>query len=166
MKKTFRTSFVSWVLAVASAAAVTLPMPPQFDAQRDPEDLLRSYPLGVITQPAAHAHHGHPDHRIDLPNGLEGWVYELHGDGISRKYIQPDGSEQTVREAKKYSLDRSYTLVFDRDRTVIDVLFDDQHRDLGLSAVQVQRRSDVEGQKLPGVPHGPHSPPGASQERY
>jgi hypothetical protein len=57
-------------------------------------------------------------------------------------------------------------LVFGKDGTVIDVLYDSKHPRLGLSAVQVQRRSHPVAQKLPRVKHGPHFAPGSRPERY
>ena len=60
----------------------------------------------------------------------------------------------------------SSVLVFDTDGTVIDVLYDSKHPELGLSALQVQRRIEPAAQKLPGVPHGEHFAPGSSLDRY
>lgn len=142
------------------------PMPPRFTPTVDAEDVLREYPLGGITEHAAHTHHGHPDHKITLPNGFLGWVYEVHGDREVKTYIQPGGGEAQVVETPRASPKWSYVLVFDTDSTVIDVLYDSKHPALGLSALQVQRRIEPMEQKLPGVEHGEHFAPGSSLDRY
>lgn len=144
----------------------TVAGPPRFMPEGYAEEILRDYPLGVITEIAAHSHHGHPDHKITLPNGLEGWVYEVYGDREIRTYIQPGGSAERVTETPRISPQWSYVLAFCANGTVIDVLYDAKHPELGLSALQVQRRIKPAAQKLPGVDHGKHFAPGSSQERY
>lgn len=156
-------SFALWAIGTVAG---NLPMPPRFTPEGDPEQVLGSYPLGFITELAAHSHHGHPDHKIDLPNGLEGWVYEVYGDKKATTYVQPGGAERIVREIDPESPHWAYTLVFGQTGKVVDVLYDGKHPRLGLSALQVQRRGHPVAQKLPGVEHGPHFAPGASQERY
>ena len=111
-------------------------------------------------------HQGEVDHKIDLPNGLEGWVYEVYGGRELHTYVVPSGDKRTVREIDPESPRWAYTLVFGKDGTVIDVLYDSKHPRLGLSAVQMQRRAHPVAQKLPRVQHGPHFAPGASPERY
>jgi len=146
--------------------AEPLPVPPNLTPQENAEDLLRDYPLDVITELAAHSHHGHPDHKITLPNGLEGWVYEVYGDREARTYIQPSGSETKVAETPWASPKWSDVLVFGANGTVIDVLYDAKHPELGLSPLQVQRLIEAAAQKLPGVDHGKHFAPGSSQSHY
>ncbi|MEA3274096.1 MAG: hypothetical protein U9Q81_02115 [Pseudomonadota bacterium] len=163
MNKPFLSLLILWV---PFAFAEPPPMPPRFTPDKDAEELLRDYPLGVITELAAYSHHGHPDHKITLPNGLEGWVYEIYGDREIRTYVQPGGSETEVEETPGASPKWSFVLVFSADGTVIDVLYDGKHPRLGLSALQVQRRIEPAAQKLPGVDHGKHFAPGSSQDRY
>ncbi len=148
------------------SVADKLPMPPVFDLERDGEVVVREYPLGVITALAAHSHHGHPDHKITLPNGLEGWVYELYGGQELRKYIGPDGTKHRVKEATQSFPISSFVLVFDTQRKVVDVLYDSKRPKSGLSALQVQRRINPQKQKLPSLEHGAHFSPGGSRERY
>jgi len=155
-----------FALFAGGTFAENLSVPPTFTPDADAEQVMRNYPLGVITEIAAHAHHGHADHKIDLPNGLEGWVYEVSGGRDLHTYVQPSGAERTVREIDPESPRWAYTLVFGRDGTVVDVLYSGKHPRLGLSALQVQRRDDPVTQKLPDVKHGPHFPPGRSNERY
>jgi hypothetical protein len=102
--------------------AQELPVPPSFTPEADAEEVLQQYPLGVITAVAAHSHHGHADHKIDSPNGLLGWVYEVSGGREVITYVLPSGGERTVREIDPESPRWAYTLVFGGDGTVIDVL--------------------------------------------
>lgn len=83
-----------------------------------------------------------------------------------RTYIQPGGGKSQVTETPQASPSWSYVLVFGANGTAIDVLYDAKHPELGLSALQVQRRIDPAAQKLPGVDHGKHFAPGSSHERY
>ncbi len=154
------------VASTGAATAEYLPLPPRFTVGADAETVLRTYPLGVITKLAAHSFHGHPDHKLTLPNGQEGWVYEVYGDRHTQTYIQPDGTKRSVNEIEDPSPRWEYTLVFDSNEKVVDVLYDSKHPRLGLSALQVQRRIDPVGQKLPDVDHGAHFPPGVSLDRY
>ena len=39
------------------------PMPPSFSFENDPAEVLHNYPLGVITEQDAFAHHGGPVRR-------------------------------------------------------------------------------------------------------
>ena len=67
-------------LATASLAGQAgLPMPPSFTAEVEPDTVLRGYPLGVITKQTAFIHHGKATRTLILPNGKEGWVYEVGG---------------------------------------------------------------------------------------
>lgn len=124
---------VSIMLPLASYAETqTLPMPPRFTLKELPPSVLAAYPLGVINQQAAFSHHGSAHRRITLPNGNEGWVYNV-GD-------------------KEWH--RTYTLVFKPDGTVGDVLYYDhsKHSDAGLSALQLQSKRLIVG--------GPRTGPG------
>lgn len=76
-------------------------MPPGVASEPYPEDVLRGYPLGVVTTLAAHSHHGHPDHKVTFPNGLEGWIYEIHPDRDASTYIEVDETDPDVREIKE-----------------------------------------------------------------
>ena len=150
----------------STAVAENLPMPPVFSSEGTPKDVLVNYPLGVITELAAYSHHGHPDHKITLPNGLQAWIYEVPADRGIRTYTEPSGVERTVLEANRGSLHWAYTLVFGDAGKVNDVLYDSKHPKDGLSALQIQRQLDLSGQKLPSVSHGAHFPVGGGQSRY
>lgn len=141
-------------------------MPPVFNSEREADSVLREYPLGIITKLAAYSHHGHPDHKITLPNGLEGWIYEIYAEQQSREYVLPDRTKHQVKEAVRSFPILSFVLVFDDHRKVIDVLVDSKHPKSGLSALQVQRRIHPKEQKLPYLEHGVHFPPGGPRERY
>lgn len=154
------------LLWTATVTAQNLPMPPRFTAAEAPEQVLDNYPLGVVTELAAHSHHGHPDHKITLPNRREGWVYEVFGGTNPKSYVEPRGTEQTIRHTDSSAPRWSYTLVIDTDGTVIDLLYDDQHSEFGLSALQLQRRADPAASKLPGTEHGPHFAPGGPRAHY
>lgn len=95
-----------------------LPMPPTFSVQTEREKALKDYPLGIITKQAAFAHHGKPAREVILPNGLEAWVYDV-GEGFGL---------------------RTYTLEFDQRGVVVDVLYNENGRHDGLSALQMQRQ--------------------------
>lgn len=116
----------------------TLPMPPEFSSNADPSALLRSYPLGGITKQAAFSHHGKAHRTITLPNGMEGWVYEVGGTRHENIYISPDGEKRSVMETSKGSRVRTYILVFDSRGTVSDVLYKENGRHDGLTALQLQ----------------------------
>lgn len=61
---------------------------------------------------------GKPASTAILPNGLEAWKYEV-GEGFGL---------------------RTYTLIFDQRGVVVDVLFNENGRHDGLSALQIQRQ--------------------------
>ena len=144
-----------------AVSAESIPMPPRFTPGTSPQQVLSDYPLGVLPAMAAYAHHGHPHHKITLPNGLEGWVYEIHGAGYAVSYGHADGlNKSTVVEEHQGLPQMSYTLVFSIDGKVVDVLYDEPHGQREASALQTQRSADARAQKLPGVEHGPHFPPG------
>ncbi|HQT71731.1 MAG TPA: hypothetical protein PLE48_15100 [Thiobacillus sp.] len=145
-------SNVLWALTIAIAAATTtiaghagpLPMPPSFTDEVAPETVLRAYPLGNITKQAAFSHHGKAVRSLTLPNGKEGWVYEVGGKQ-ARTYQHPTMEKQTVYETIPGSGVRSFTLVFDDKGVVVDVLYNEQGRHDGLTALQEQRRTRGSG---------------------
>lgn len=121
-----------------------LSMPPSFTEQVKPETVLRAYPLGVITKQAAFSHHGKALRTLILPNGKEGWVYEVGGKQ-AQTYQHPTREKHTVYEAGPGNGVRTYTLVFDDKGVVIDVLYNEKGRHDGLTALQVQRKVRGEG---------------------
>ncbi|WP_018507743.1 hypothetical protein [Thiobacillus thioparus] len=148
-------SNVLWTMTIAIAAATTtlagyaapLPMPPSFTDEVAPEVVLRTYPLGVITKQAAFSHHGKAVHTLILPNGKEGWVYEV-GDKQAKTYQHPTTKKHTVYETGPGYGVRIYTLEFDDKGVVIDVLYNEQGRHDGLTALQVQRKVRGEGHSV------------------
>jgi len=148
-------SNVLWAMTIAIAAATTtlaghaapLPMPPSFTDEVAPEVVLRTYPLGVITKQAAFSHHGKAIHTLILPNGKEGWVYEV-GDKQAKTYQHPTTKKHTVYETGPGYGVRIYTLEFDNKGVVIDVLYNEQGRHDGLTALQVQRKVRGEGHSV------------------
>lgn len=130
------------------AATVTLAgqqtMPPSFSEQNEPETVLRAYPLGITTKQAAFSHHGKALRTLILPNGKEGWVYEVGGKQ-AQTYQHPTREKHTVYEAGPGNGVRTYTLVFDDKGVVIDVLYNEKGRHDGLTALQVQRKVRGDG---------------------
>lgn len=120
-----------------AAGPVHPPMPPVFSATADPEDTLRQYPLGVILNVAAFSHHGPAHRKVKLPNGNEGWVYQVgEGAGLS-----------------------TYTLELDVKGMVIDVLYNETGHRNGLTALQVQAQSTgMLGPNVEPVPPEKHAP--------
>ncbi len=141
MKPVLNLLLTSTMALVTTAMAGQLSMPPSFTVQSDPETVLRAYPLGVITKQAAFSHHGKAIRILILPNGKEGWVYEV-GIKEARTYEHPTKEKQkhTVYETDPGSGVRTYTLEFDSKGVVIDVLYNEQGRHDGLTALQLQRR--------------------------
>src|SRR3569833_1132953 len=129
----------SSVAMVTTAMAGPLSMPPSFTVQSDTETVLRAYTLGLITSQAANSHHGKAIHTVILPNGKEGWVYEV-GIKDARTYEHPTKQKHTVYETEPGNGVRSYTLEFVSKGVVIDELYYEQGRQDGLTALQVQRR--------------------------
>lgn len=107
---------VMWSQAIGQPPP--LPMPPGFNLNSDPVKVLANYPLGVIGQDAAFSHHGKANKTFTLPNGKRGWLYDVG----------------------KKEWHRTYTLVFDTDGKVIDVMYYDHGHfsKYGLTALQVQ----------------------------
>ncbi|MDE2089455.1 MAG: hypothetical protein KGJ12_05490 [Gammaproteobacteria bacterium] len=95
------------------------PMPPDFSAKTDMQEALLKYPLGVINKEAAFSHHGQATRKVTLPNGNEGWVYQV-GEGAGL---------------------RTYTLEFNEKGIVTDVLYNEQGRHNGLTALQLQAQA-------------------------
>lgn len=119
----------------------TLPMPPDFNIDASPRTVLEQYPLGLIPKQAAFVHHGKAVKTVTLPNGHQGWVYEVGGQR-EKTYKDPTGEKRTVRESEQTLGRRTYTLVFDDNGMVVDVLYNEKGRHDGLSAVQVQRERE------------------------
>jgi hypothetical protein len=145
---TYRTIFTVILVIVLSPWATlvqsaNLPMPPVFTLAASIEQTLRAYPLGVITKQAAFSHHGKAHHEIKLPNGLEGWVYDVGGLPKAVTYVSPAGEKQTVRETEIRHETRSYTLVFDNRGVVIDVLYNEDGSQDGLTAHSLQHAKGV-----------------------
>ena len=92
-------------------------MPPKFSFDQEPRTVLSNYPLGVINEREAFAHHGGPVRKVILPNGNRGWLYK--------------GGE-------KAGVPSMYILQLSRDGIVIDVLHKDYRYKLGHSALQYQ----------------------------
>ncbi len=135
------------VAATSSLAGQAgLPMPPSFTDEGEPETVLRVYPLGVITKQAAFSHHGKAVRTLILPNGKEGWVYEAGGKQ-AQTYQHPTKEKERhiVYETGPGNGVRTYTLVFDDKGVVIDVLYGEQGRHDGLTALQAQRKVRGEG---------------------
>jgi hypothetical protein len=100
-------------------------MPPRFSFENDPADVLHEYPLGVVTEQQAFAHHGAAIRKVRLPNGHRGWLYKA-------------GEEVGVPSI--------YVLEFSKDGIVIDVLHKDHKYSIGHSALQYQYLQHVEAE--------------------
>lgn len=122
---------------VKAESPKTLPMPPTFNARIDANEALTKYPLGVITKVAAFAHHGKENRTVTLPNGYEGKVYQVgSGTGL-----------------------RTYTLVFNDKGVVTDVLYNEQGRHNGLTALQLQAQAKrILGPDAETQPFKKHAP--------
>jgi len=96
-----------------------LPTPPTFSTETDMKEALLKYPLGVINKEVAFGHHGQATRKIRLPNGDEGWVYQV-GEGFGL---------------------RTYTLEFNDKGVVSDVLYNENGRHNGLTALQLQAQA-------------------------
>jgi len=141
MKSILNVLLALTTVAATASLAGQLSMPPSFTEQVEPETVLRAYPLGVITKQAAFSHHGKAVRSLILPNGKVGWVYEVGGKQ-AKTYQHPTKEKQkhTVYETEPGNGVRTYTLEFDSKGVVIDVLYNEQGRHDGLTALQVQRR--------------------------
>jgi hypothetical protein len=138
----FLALLLGFFAAISQAAPIA--MPPTFAPSASIEQTLQGYPLGVLTQQAAFAHHGGAHRKIELPNGLEGWVYDVGGLPSSVPYTSPTGKKQSVRETEAVHAARTYTLVFDKRGVVVDVLYNERGRHDGLSALALQHRRGAE----------------------
>jgi hypothetical protein len=110
--------------------------------------VLKAYPLGVITKQAAFVHHGKADRVIKLPDGREGWVYEVRPPGQARTYTYPSGEQRTVIERGRSDSDvRTYTLVFDDKGVVVDVFSNEpgSHSGHSVSALQLNPHTAPQG---------------------
>ena len=144
MKPVLNVLLTLTMVAATAALAGQQTMPPSFSEQNEPETVLRAYPLGVTTKQAAFSHHGKALRTLILPNGKEGWVYEVGGKQ-AQTYQHPTREKHTVYEAGPGNGVRTYTLVFDDKGVVIDVLYNEQGRHDGLTALQVQRKVRGDG---------------------
>lgn len=122
-----------------------LPMPPKFSIEADRDQVLKEYPLGVITKMAAFTHHGQPHKTVELPNGLEGWVYENILKN-NKSFELPTGEKREMESMENAHLVSTYTLVFDSSGVVSDVLYQEPGHGRADSALLVQRESkpDIE----------------------
>ena len=117
-------ALVLWT-SVGFAEQSQKPMPPKFSLETDPAEVLHNYPLGVITEQDAFAHHGGPVRKVTLPNGTPGWLYK-------------SGEEAGIPSI--------YVLEFSSDGVVIDVLHKDYRYKIGHSALQYQYLQHVEAE--------------------
>ena len=120
--QTFRTvtlaSICLMLLSIAPIpASAAKPMPPSVAFGNEPSDVLASYPLGIINEQDAFAHHGSPIRKEALPNGSQGWIY---------------------KSGEKVGVPSIYVLQFSDDGIVIDVLHKDHRYKIGHSALQYQ----------------------------
>lgn len=145
-------------LMVGNTALAAQKMPPQFSFDHTPEEILQNYPLGTMNELAAFAHHGEPEHKILLPNNQKGWVYELY-DSKTSAYKDLTHQNKRVREIRSQIPHRTFTLVFNSNGIVNDVLFNGQTPKFGISSLQVKRLSKPSEQMLPGYDHGIHFAP-------
>ncbi len=70
--------FALWI-SLGTAGAGSIPRPPSFSADADPEEILARYPLNVLNEQLAFSYYGAPVRKVTLPNGHTGWVYEVGG---------------------------------------------------------------------------------------
>jgi len=144
MKPVLNVLLTLTMVAATAALAGQQTMPPSLSEQNEPETVLRAYPLGITTKQAAFSHHGKALRTLILPNGKEGWVYEVGGKQ-AQTYQHPTREKHTVYEAGPGNGVRTYTLVFDDKGVVIDVLYNEKGRHDGLTALQVQRKIRGDG---------------------
>jgi hypothetical protein len=116
-----------------------LPKPPHFNTKTDPEKILQAYPLGIIKMQPALAHHGLPDKKVRLPNGMDGWVYTVGFAKTHKRYRLPSGETKDVMETDWRLGVRNFVLVFsDKERVVIDVIYKDDGNGIGVTAMELQ----------------------------
>lgn len=137
-------------------------MPPAFTPGASVAWTLRAYPLGVVTKQTALSHHGKPQRDIRLPNGLEGWVYDIGGRSKAppagpageRKNLLGDVVGPHPHRVPAASPAVSYTLVFDNRSVVVDVLYNEKGPHNGLTALSVQHMKEAERVERPSGPAG------------
>lgn len=127
-----------------------LPMPLKFSLESDHTEVMKNYPLGVITKMAAFTHHGQPHKTVELPNGLEGWMYE----NVLKKnksFKMSSGEKREMESMEDAHFVSTYTLVFDSGGVVRDVLYQEPSHGNAESALLVQRVSKPDVEKSSGV---------------
>jgi len=110
------------IALITGGALAAKQMPPSFSINNEPADVLRNYPLGIIKEKEAFAHHGGPIRKVVLPNGNQGWLYKA---------------------GEKAGVPSVYILEISGEGVVIDVLHKDSHYKIGHSALQYQYLSDT-----------------------
>lgn len=125
--KFLRSALIIFVFGttIAFAGKAKPPMPPTLSYATNPVEILRNYPLGVITNQDAFAHHGGPVRKLTLPNGLQGWLYKT---------------------GEKVGVPGIYMLQFSNEGVVIDVLHKDHRYKIGHSALQYQILQEMEAE--------------------
>jgi len=112
------------LLSIApTPASAAKQMPPNFAFGNEPSDVLSSYPLGIINEQEAFAHHGGPIRKEVLPNGNQGWIY---------------------MSGERAGVPSIYVLQFSHAGIVIDVLHKDYRYKIGHSALQYQYLIDMD----------------------
>jgi hypothetical protein len=132
------------ILLSPCVASAQLPKPPAFCRDAPIEETLLVYPLGIITKQAAFSHHGPAHQEIQLPNGLDGWIYDVGGEPKAVEYTGLTGEKRTFMERPWEHELREYILVFDDRGIVIDVLYEDEGTHGGMTALQLQHRREVQ----------------------
>jgi len=112
-------AYMTW-LSISMAGTVDMPM--RFTSNSNPEQVLKSYPLGKLNKQMALSHHGKEDEQIILPNGLQAWVYNVDFYKMPKSYTLPSGKEKLMLERKKNGINKKYLLVFSNDNKIIDVI--------------------------------------------
>jgi len=115
--------------------------PPSFFSEHDRLQPLKEYPLGKYTQQQVFTYHGEPYRKLRLPNGLEGWEYEVGQLKKTVIYEQPNKELKQATETERTRDTHTYVLVFDTRNIVIDVLYNSKQSDDGLTALQLQRKA-------------------------
>lgn len=126
------------MLCSLSLMADGMKMPMRFTYEASPEQVLKTYPLGSLKKLAVMSHHCKADKEVRLANGREGWVYSIGKHRTLKTYVAPNGEQKTVVENLQLGVKRTYTLVFDDDGNVIDVLY--QGESSTMSALQLKSK--------------------------
>lgn len=106
----------------------SMKMPMKFNSESMYTEVLTSYPLGKMSKTAAFSHHGKANKEIRLPNGREGWVYEVGEYYTPKTYIMANGEKKIVNERIESKGYKNYILVFGIDGKIIDVLYQDKKK--------------------------------------